>query len=164
MGSTTDAGQRDEPAPCTDCLALAEIHWGWDGGMVAYRDLSRLDPCRSYTHSRDYFRNSLPVTCTATLVGCPSVVISNINRLISDPEVQAAIRNHALFGADPRPIDGAVFRIAVGNDFVDVGPPSGPGLPASADPPRVLQELVDLLHGVDDTELAAEPCKSTFAP
>jgi hypothetical protein len=129
-----------------------------DGGFVAYADTSRLTPCRSYRHERDLFTNAAPLSCTSEIAGCPSRAVDAVERELRGAEFQAALQNHALFGGDPRPVDGQVFRISIGSDFVDVGPPCT-GCPEI---PPAIQALVDLLQGIDEVELAKEACSSVF--
>jgi hypothetical protein len=134
-----------------------------DGGLVAYVDTSRLGPCRSYTRERSSGAVEMPSKmCTADVPACPARTIENIDRLIGDPVVTMSLQSHALYGGDPRPADGQVFRFGVGNDFVDVGPPCGAGASGCAAIPAAVGQLVELLQGLDRDELASEPCKSVF--
>lgn len=57
---------------------------------------------------------------------------------------------------------GQVFRIDVGTDFIEIGEPCSAGAPGCQVAPAVVSELMTLLKGLDDVELAAEPCKSVF--
>jgi hypothetical protein len=149
---------------CQDCFVLHDLHWGMDGGFVPYADTSRLGPCRSYTHERDMFTNSLPVMCATMLPGCPEQMIDRLDRDIRDPIVSAALQAHELYGSDPRPVDGQVFHVGVGQDFIDVGGPRGSGAQACKDPPGVVRDLVSVLQSVDTFALSTEPCKSVFPP
>ena len=147
---------------CDDCFTLYDLHWGMNGGLTAYDDMSRLGPCRSYSHERTMnIADAASLMCTATVPGCPARTIQEIDNAIRDPAVQTALQNHTLYGNDPRPVDGQVFRIGVGNDFIDVGPncdttPPCTGMPAA------LATLVADLHSLDSAELAEEPCRSVF--
>jgi hypothetical protein len=156
MGGSVDAG-------CSDCLTLDDLHWGFEGGLVAYRDTSRLGRCRSYTRERDQLRGGLPpLSCSAMVAGCPSPTIEQIDRTVRDPIVQAALRDHTLFGFDTRPVDGHVFRIGVGNDFIDIAEPCRAGAPDCKMPPPAVLDLKSVLEDLDTTELSQEPCKSVF--
>ncbi len=163
--STGGIGSADaavEAGACVDCFTLYDLHWGMDGGFVAYTDLSRLGPCRAYSHDRTPRSTNPPsLTCTAQIPGCPSRIIDGIERAIGDPELRMALQAHTLYGNDPRPMDGQVFRFGVGNDFIDVGP-SCAGPSGCAGMPAAVRAVVGLLHALDDAELAAEPCKSVF--
>jgi hypothetical protein len=133
-----------------------------NGGLVAYQDTSRLGPCRSYTHERDTFMNRLPDMCNATVPGCPSRTIEQIDRAVRDPTVSSAMASHMLYGVDSRPVDGQVFRIGVGNDFIDIGQPCRAGAVNCNVAPAIVMDLMNVLQALDDAELAVEPCKSTF--
>lgn len=100
-----------------------------------------------------------PLKCSVTLPLCPDRTVDAIVHALGDPAVTAALHDHKLFGNDPRPVDGAVFRIATASDFVDVGPDCESGCTGM---PQALATLVGLLRALDTLELAAEPCKGVF--
>jgi hypothetical protein len=153
-GGVTGAGGA-APGTCDDC-AEGELRWGADGGYGAYVDVSRLTACRTYTRDRSLMP---PLTCTASLPMCPDRTVDAISAALGDAAVQAALHDHKLYGNDPRPVDGQVFRIAMGNDFIDVGPSCEAGC---AGMPAALATLVGLLRKLDERELAAEPCHAVF--
>lgn len=101
------------------------------------------------------------VLCTADLPTCPDRTLSDIISLLDDPVVKTALRDHSLFGTDPRPVDGTVFRFGAGNDFVDVGGPCSAS-PACVAIPSPVAAFVSSLRDLDCAELAKDPCKSTF--
>jgi hypothetical protein len=102
--------------------------------------------------------------CTATVPGCPSRTIEQIDRAVRDPTVSSAIASHMLYGDDLRPVDASVFRIGVGNDFIDIGYPCTAGDMSCNEAPAIVLDLMSVLNALDDAELSVEPCKSTFGP
>jgi hypothetical protein len=160
-GGRSDSGVPPSDAGgCSDCFSSYDLHWGMDGGLTAYNDLSRIGPCRSYSHERTDNGAATPSsTCHVDLPGCPDRTMAGIIDAFGDPAVQAALSAHALFGNDPRPVDGQVFRIGVGSDYVDIGPSCAKGC---AGMPDALRVLATLLENLDATELAVEPCKWVF--
>jgi hypothetical protein len=153
-GGVTGAGGAPSGA-CDDC-SETDLRWGPDGGYAAYVDVSRLTSCRTYTRERS---SMPPLTCTVTLPMCPDRTVDAISRALGDAAVQAALHDHKLYGNDPRPVDGQVFRIATANDFIDVGPSCESGCTGM---PAALATLVGLLRQLDERELAAEPCHGVF--
>jgi len=78
------------------------------------------------------------------------------------PAFNAALTGHTLYGSDPRPVDGQVFRISIGNDFIDVGPNCEDNPTSCPNMPEPVRRLVTLLRDLDSAMLAVEPCKSVF--
>ncbi len=164
-----DVAVEARPAPvdggtCVDCFVLYDLHWGMDGGNAPYVDTSRLAPCHSYTRQRSGSGrvDAGAAMCMAQVAGCPAGTITDIDDLMGDPDVTRSLQAHLLYGGDPRPVDGQVFRFGVGNDYVDVGSPCGVGAAGCVDAPASVAQLVELLREIDRVELAAEPCKSVF--
>jgi len=163
-GGSEAGGAANDGGACVDCMPIYDLHWGQNGGWAMFTDTSRLGPCRSYEHERTTSGSQTPtLLCTADLPTCPDRTLSDIISLLRDPVVQTALGNHSLFGTDPRPVDGTVFRFGVGNDYVDVGGPCN-GSPSCVAIPPQIAEFAALLQSLDSAELATEPCKSTFAP
>jgi hypothetical protein len=59
-------------------------------------------------------------------------------------------------------VDGVVFRITVGKDYVDVGSPCGAGASGCISIPATVQALVDDLKALDAQELAKKACTDIF--
>ena len=166
-GTASDAGTGDgspsvPDGGCDDFANLYTVSWGSNGGLVAYQDTSRLSTPRVYEHSRDRFTNAMPMKCQTEVAGCPSRLITDINAGFADSSVMAALKAHAVYGVDSRPVDGAVFRITVGNDYVDVGSPCGSGASSCVAIPPAVQKLADLLMALDAQELAKKACTDVF--
>jgi hypothetical protein len=159
-GAPSDGGT----APIAGCedAVVSTVSWGSNGGLVRYQDTSKLDPPRAYTHMRDNLGNAAPITCHTELAGCPSLAIAEINRALVNPTVRGALAMHTVYGVDSRPVDGTVFRIQLGADYLDVGTPCGMPPSGCTQIPAVVQGLVDGLTAVDGTELAKTACKSVF--
>lgn len=166
-GIPNDAGGPDGSSPfdggCASYSTLYTFSWGYNGGLVAYVDTSRLDTPTVYTHSRDQVRNGMgTIMCQTQVAGCPSPLLAEINAGLESTVVMNALRAHTVYGVDSRPVDGSVFRVTVGNDYVDVGGPcGGSGTGCIAIPP-VVQQLVDALKAVDAQELAKKACVDVF--
>jgi hypothetical protein len=159
-GSTS--GATIDGAACQDCVPFDDLHWGMNGGLVAYQDTSRLRPCRSYTRERE-FANQTPLSCATSVPGCPERWIDRIVRDAADPVVRTALMDHQLYGGDPRPVDGQVLRVGIGNDFIEVGPTCSSGA-VCKDPPDVVRDLVAALQELDHFALSGEPCHGVFGP
>lgn len=154
-GAAGSGGTSPDGAVCTDCSAM-DLRWGRDGGYAAFVDTSRITSCRIYSRERT---SMPPLKCTVTLPLCPDRTLDAIVKPLADPAIVAALRDHKLFGNDPRPVDGSVLRIAVANDFIDIGPSCETGCSGM---PEALVTLVGLLLSLDERELAAEPCHGVF--
>jgi hypothetical protein len=165
-GAPNDAGGPDgSSAPDSGCVDYSNLYvftWGSNGGLVAYVDTSKLDTPNVYTHSRDQLRNGAPLMCQTRVAGCPSPLLAEINAGLESSVVMDAIRAHTVYGVDSRPVDGTVFRITIGSDYVDVGGPcAGAGTGCIAIP-AVVQTLVNNLKALDAQELAKKACTDVF--
>jgi hypothetical protein len=159
-GAPTDAGPTTD-AGCDDAV-VSSVSWGSNGGLVRYQDTSKLDPPRAYTHERDNQGNALPISCHTELAGCPSSAIAEINRALQDAMVKSALAAHTVFGVDSRPVDGMVFRIQVGSDYVDVGSACPPPSSSCRPIPPIVERLRQLLTSIDTAELAKADCAGKF--
>ena len=86
-----------------------------------------------------------------------------INRAVASPVVQAALAAHTVFGMDTRFLDGQVFRVSLGSDYVDVGTQCDPVSSVCRAVPPGVQALVDALEALDAQELSKPECVSAFA-
>lgn len=162
-GTTTiDAGPADGSA-CGACLAsVTRVSWGMNGGLVAYEEASSLDACRSFGHDRTPVRTDPPsLTCSTEVPPCDGIVAA-IDAALAAPEVDAALANHTVFGIDPRPVDGAVFRVTVGAGYFDVGSACGSGASGCLATPDAVQRLADLLQKLDDEMRVTDACRAAF--
>jgi hypothetical protein len=158
---TVDASPPGTDAGCEDQLTTAGLSWGMNGGLVRYADISYLVSPRTYRHVHDSGGNA-PPTCTTEIPGCPSDTLAAIDVALRSKGIAAAISAHALFGVDSRPVDGQVFRISVGTDYVDIGSPCA-GAPCVSGPAG-LDALVTRLEALDKQELATKACTDVFGP
>jgi hypothetical protein len=162
-GSTSTGGAATDGGPCNNCLPKYDLHWGPNGGLVQYIDVSRLGPCANYSHERTpTFTDPPSLICNVTISMCPGSPLAQIIEIMGTPEFNAALTGHTLYGSDPRPVDGQVFRIGIGNDFIDVGPNCESDPANCPSMPEPIGRLVTLLRNLDTAMLAAEPCKSVF--
>lgn len=162
VGGST-GGVSGDGGPCDLCLPNYDLHWGQDGGLVAYVETSRLGPCASYSHERTPTLTDPPsLLCTAPISRCPGSPLDGIITAMAAPEFTAALQNHTLYGSDPRPVDGQVFRIGIGNDFVDIGPNCEADPASCPTMPKAVADLMKLLRDLDAAMLAVDPCKTTF--
>jgi hypothetical protein len=166
-GGASDAGSSDASnvipdGGCDDNANTDLVSWGSDGGLVASRDTSSLATPHTYTHSRDRFTNALPLMCQTEVAGCPSNLLADINAELASAAVTGALAAHTVYGVDNRASDGTVFRITMGNDYVDVGNPCGTGASGCVAIPPVVQALVDHLNALDAQELAKKACTDVF--
>ncbi len=169
-GGVTDDGGADGGVADAGCGCLGvNLRFGSNGGLVPQVITSSLAPCATYSHERQGDAPSGPVvsctqelaTCDAGTIGADAVVAA-----LADPDVRAAIAAApVVYGTDPRPVDGTVFRIEVGSAVIDVGEecPGGPACGTRTIPAGV-RALADLLSRLDTQELARGQCKDVFNP
>jgi hypothetical protein len=158
-----DAAQDGSPGgdagACTACLG-ARLEWAFDGGLVAYRDRSAILPCNTYQRQR-LSGTTKTLECTAAVGHCggdagggAAPTIDAIVATLAEPEVQAAFASApALFGLDPRPVDGQVLRITLGGAAVELGDACG-GAAGCTEPPAALKTLATQLRALDTFEKA----------
>jgi hypothetical protein len=162
-----DQADGDGGAECAPCID-PELHWGQDGGFVAYTDASELSWCNTYRHTRepagDPGQTSLACERSVPCTGSGLHGISDVLRALSDPDVQQAVAQHeVLYGVDSRPVDGTVVRIRIGSSVIDVGSPCPTSGGRGCDPiPTGVSALADLLRAIDAEQLALEPCSGMF--
>jgi hypothetical protein len=125
-----------------------------DGGLRFSVDSSTLTPPRSHEIARTMGGGGNPATCGRD-VPCTSaaaVSVAAIEAAVANADVQAALAKPkgALYGGDPRPVDGTVwvFERDDGRDFT-VG---------SGDVPAGLRALETLLRQLSTETLAAPEC------
>lgn len=139
------------------------VRWGSNGGRVAFTDASTLDVCRTFLHERTPTSPSPPViSCKQELGTCAGVgSASDVAQAIADADVQAAIRAApVVYGEDTRPVDGAVFRIQIGDALIEVG--TRCASTACKPVPPGVDILVSLLQTITKQELSRSPCKDAF--
>jgi hypothetical protein len=162
-GGANAGGASAEGGVCNLCLLTYDLHWGQNGGFVAYVETSRLGPCAAYSHERTPTTTDPPsLICNDHISACPGSSLDGIITAMSAPAFQTAMQNHTLYGNDPRPVDGQVFRIGIGNDFIDIGPNCESDPTACPTMPEPVANMAKLLRDLDATELAKDPCKSVF--
>jgi hypothetical protein len=168
-GTSRDAGKADsgDSGSTCGCISYA-ISWGRIGGMVAYSERSTLDTCFKYTHRRDTYINSEPsLFCEQEEPLCDdgtAIGGEQVTTAIQNTDVQSALsKGNILYGSDPRPVDGVVFEIKVGEDTIIVGSNCATTGTGCLPIPKGVQNLADLLKKLDKEQLAKPPCNKTFA-
>jgi hypothetical protein len=155
-GTACDAGTADAGVTCNGCVS-GTVGWGFTGGLVARRDSSSLDACRTYVHRRVIYNPMGTQGCQVDLETCPGFDVARVAALLADPVITAALMNHTLYGIDTRPSDGAVFEITTDGGSFDIG-----GCGMSECRPAQVKELQELLQALDQNQLSIEPCKSNI--
>lgn len=96
--------------------------------------------------------------------GSNSIGIGDVTAALRNADVQQAIRSApVLYGGDPRPVDGTVFRVVIAGAVVDVGSPCAGGAGCKPIPPGIAA-LAKMLSLLDMQELGKPPCSTTFPP
>lgn len=171
----TDSPLTDMPASdvaCTPMLSTT-VRFGLDGGKVAYVDTFTLAPPLAFSAER---RSGTMATamCATTIPSCGSgdVNVGVINAAVAARDVQNALNfargmpmMEALYGTDPRPVDGTVFSITIDGARLLVGSPCRDGMMAGClAVPVGVQRLVDVLTALRDQELLRDACASLRRP
>jgi hypothetical protein len=162
-GDAAEAGAED----IDDCGCVIEaITWGNDGGRVTYVDRSTLSPCDTFSHQRDPAGTDPPtLMCSQDLGTCTSTVSAReINVALEQADVRAALAAAPiLFGRDPRPVDGVVFRVTVGAAVVEIGEACN-GAAGCREIPQTVAALGIRLRALTSQEIARGSCRNTFGP
>jgi hypothetical protein len=153
----------DAGAPC--CLG-STVAWYPDGGRVAYVDKSSIAPCKTYEHHRETSGpGPMGAKCTNELLACgagDAIDTGDVRAALNHADVTAALAAApVVYGKDPRPYDGQVFRITIGEKVIDVGDECGDTVGCKAIPAGV-KALATMLKAVDTAQLAKAPCAGTF--
>ncbi len=151
----------------TPCCLGSTVAWHGEGGLVAYVDKSSIAPCKTYEHHRETGAGGGPMgaKCTNELLACgagDAVDIGDVRAALNHADVTAALAAApVLYGKDPRPYDGQVFRITIGTKVIDVGDECG-GAPGCKAIPAGVKALETMLRAVDGAQLAKAPCAGAF--
>ena len=157
----------DASAP--SCTLQAALSFGYDGGLVAYRDGYTLDSTAGMTITRSYVRGlrdgSGMSTCSPPLPACGAAGVVSLSTIVADlaaTDVQAAFSQATtpLFGVDQRPVDGAVWSITLtGRGTVQVGGPCPTTTANGCVPiPAGVQRLADDLKSLASAMAGASVC------
>lgn len=175
-------GRADGPADSVSdgptCAFDTVYRYGPDGGLVFGRDDSALTPPAAYEHARRYLASEPApppdLSCAPALPACGDparVDVADIMRDIADPDVQAALAmaTPPVFGIDPRPYDGTIFRFARadGRGFYagEACDQDGGGQFCHGSVPAGVARLVADLRALDQQQLATEECVNAgFGP
>ena len=155
------------------CALSANLTFGYDGGNAIYFDVNRLTST-SFTITRTYARGSpdtLTASCSPSLPVCGTagaVTVATINADLANSDVQgvwALPQNPVpLFGTDPRPVDGAVYSIALddGRKVLVGGQCASPTMSSCRYIPAGLLQLTEDLKTLAAAMVADPTCKSAF--
>jgi hypothetical protein len=149
------------------CALPTAVAFGYDGGLVAYRDQYNLSPSTGLTVTRNYMRGladgATVRTCVPKLPACGAPSVVSVSTIVADlaaSDVQAAFALPAtpIFGVDQRPMDGAVWSITLASGgTILVGAPCPSLVMNSCRPiPAGVQKLADDLKSLA-TAAAAQP-------
>jgi len=146
------------------CCVEEVLTWGRVGGHVVSLASSSLGPCAVYSHEQGPLDGPPTDTCTQGLaVACAEDGLGpdDVLTALSDSDVVAAIAAApVLYGTDPRPYDGQLLEVTIGDAVIQVGDECMEQGCTSI-PPGV-QALADLLLALDEQELASTPCANVF--
>ncbi|MBL8600897.1 MAG: hypothetical protein JNK72_03140 [Myxococcales bacterium] len=153
-------------AACLSAVS-AEVTYGHDGGLVAFRYTYSLRPAATFVALKT-FTDASPVRCETAVPSCNTpneVDIDEVASALASPDVEAAFEaarannNMVLYGVDPRPVDGQVFYVQRGGARVMVGDPcrTGGGAGCTTAPVGV-QRLVDVLTALAEQERLRPAC------
>lgn len=152
----------DAGTPSCAC-AVTTVSWGMDGGLAAYVDSSSLVPCNTYVHERTTYQNAT-TACKLELTCNPGQISAQtINQLLAAPDVVAALKKAPIvYGIDPRPVDGQLFRVTVGSRTLYVGMPCN-GAANCLPIPSGVAALVKGLQTLDQQALSRPECANMLA-
>lgn len=150
--------------PPRQCSFDRTYRYGLDGGFVAYRDEVTLAPAARYLYTRRSAGGGAAAwTCAPPPPPCntPSIVdVADVMGYLTGPGLAPSFADPVppLYGVDPRPVDGSVFRLTRddGRGFV-VGSPCH-GATSCAEIPGPVAGLVEKLRSLDRQQLAQESC------
>lgn len=155
--------------PPTVCSLAAVYTFGLDGGLVASRDIARIEPPRRFTLTRMDFRiaDAGTLSCSTVLNDCGpndggTVDTQVLLDAFANADVVAAFADttNTLYGRDPRPVDGQVFMITRGDGrHVEIGPDCGGVTGCRAITPG-LARLRAVLETLQTMQLAQPECAS----
>ena len=164
-GLATDADTREDGGgdPCTACIGET-LRWERDGGFVAYRSSSEVEACRDYAHTRTPSTGGAATSCSNS-VPCEgdAITIGDLDAALAHADVVAAFAAAPiLYGFDPRPVDGQLFQITLGDRTVGVGSACTGGGGPCEEIPAGVEALRALLTTLEAERLAEEDCATTF--
>jgi len=157
------------------CALSANLTFGYDGGNAIYWDANRLT-ATTFTITRNYSMRAdrdgaTTATCSPSLPTCGSsaaVTIATINLDLANPDVQAVWglpQNPApIYGTDPRPVDGAVYSIALddGRKVLVGGQCASPAMSSCRYIPTGLMQLSQDLQKLASSMAADPVCKAAL--
>jgi hypothetical protein len=148
----------------SDCAFDTTYTYGYDGGLVGFRDLVTLTPAAGFSLQRtSYIAEPADAQCVPALPACHDPAQLDAGDIIAglrDPEVQAALGMSAppFYGHDSRPSDGVAFKLqrSDGRGLL-VGDTCWNDEPCTRAPAGV-QKLVDVLKALQAQQLLDPSC------
>lgn len=158
---------RDTP-PIPSCDLPGTYTFGFDGGLVRYRDVATLAPGRTLTLARleGGTPDAATLSCTTEVPYCATATGNGVDTLtvinaFNNADVMAAFASAApvtRYGHDSRPVDGQVFFVErPGGPRLEVGDECGPR-PGCQPIPAGVARLRQVLLALRDQELARPEC------
>jgi hypothetical protein len=145
------------------------LRWSHTGGNQQRVPVSELSNCNSYHHERRLARADDPLgpplaECTAAVDGCSSLLLARLDASLRDPEIQAALTQHTVFGRDPRPTDGNILEVTVGalGDSLFVGDECVDTKSGCILIPSAIASFASQLQELDVIQVSNEPCATAF--
>lgn len=161
-----DTGQDTPPIP--SCDMPGTHRFGFDGGLVRFREVGTLTPGRSFTFAR--LEAGAPdagaLSCTTEVPYCATATGDGVDTLtvlnaFNNDDVMAAFASAmptALYGHDSRPVDGQVFFVErPGGPRLEIGDECG-ARPSCRPIPAGVARLRQVLLALRDQELARPDC------
>jgi hypothetical protein len=154
------------------CTLDANYTVGAVGGLVAYSDVALLSQSGDFTFTRTWAIDggTTSRSCSPPLPECGDPNKIDVNEIgwdLADPDVMAAfaLPAPALYGADPRPVDGSVYQIARSNSgTIQVGSDC-PTTSSSCRPiPAGIARLVADLRKLIDSQTTNIACENVTRP
>ncbi|MDW8361638.1 MAG: hypothetical protein RMK74_04475 [Myxococcales bacterium] len=157
--TSSDGPAPDVSDPCALCTN-AVVEFGPEGGKTAVDDDFELRPCRTFAAQRTNRSGGASVGCDSE-IPClgDAITIGDVLGALAHPDVRAAfVAAPVLYGRDPRPADGSVYRIAIGEDEVLVGDDCRASDPSCRPVPHGVRQAVDRLQALTRQQLGLGRC------
>jgi hypothetical protein len=151
-----DGGAAPSPVASCDCVPVS-LSWWREGGAVMSSTSSSVTSCNQYKF--DEHAKPPALHCASTLDGCGERLgIDDLNAALAHPDVVAALAaSPVVYGSDPRPIDGQVDHIEIGDRVIEVGNDCGDTPDCSL--PDGIVALDQLLGHLELQEQTRRVCK-----
>lgn len=154
-------------APCAGSVA-ATVSFGDIGGNGFTTTRDRVEAPRTFVHTvTSRAADGGTTTCMSTIPGCNTegqTDVGEVAAALAHPDVERAFAagaaTPALYGYDPRPVDGAVYDVQRGDAHILIGEPCRVGgMTGCVQIPIGLQRLVDVLRSLSAEAVLRPDCR-----